>query len=321
MFGVDIDRLASFQGRVSVFAYCAWTWYIIPSYPSCHWKISLPLPERVQRLMFTIADAIPFLRPLTLSPAHLKSPFYVPPEGLTDFLRFRMRPMVHHIMRAITHDFTHSERLPVFPLLEQRRLCAWIEYMMWHFVSPPFFNCFPSFSVQCFDPRHLFPQRIVVTTARFRDARIAEGSNSWAAFPFYVTSEALHMLGLAKYLCEFVGYTSESPLPRGIDASILLSLIQSSARDAALRDSPLEYAEFVTTPERPFAILAHPIPITPGLSILVESFSGRPFPNSVPMGYSGEYLIPSFFLPSLNVFATRRSCYFQPESRCAVRSW
>ncbi|KAJ7921304.1 hypothetical protein B0H13DRAFT_2318655 [Mycena leptocephala] len=45
---------------------------------------------------------------------------------------YRLRAFVHGIMRAATHDFQFLDFLPSYPLAEHRKLCSWVEVLLWH---------------------------------------------------------------------------------------------------------------------------------------------------------------------------------------------
>jgi hypothetical protein len=84
---------------------------------------------------YTIDDGAESLLGLSLDRATLLSDFYIPPEGYPRFWQHRLRAFVHGIMRAATHDFQFLDFLPSYPLAEHRKLCSWVEVLLWHLVS------------------------------------------------------------------------------------------------------------------------------------------------------------------------------------------
>lgn len=99
----------------------------------------MPVPS------YTIDNALPRLYALSLPPDTLSSPFYIPNEGFPNFLQYRMRVFTHTLLRAITHDFIHTESLPGFPRMELLKLHEWIEILMLHFVRKTFIIFLPPF--------------------------------------------------------------------------------------------------------------------------------------------------------------------------------
>jgi hypothetical protein len=100
---------------------------------------------------YSIHDALPRLYALSLPANALASTFYIPNEGFPNFLQYRIRVFAHTLLRAITHDFVHTDSLPGFPRLELLKLHEWIEILMLHFVRSNFKIC-----LRLSDPRDQF---------------------------------------------------------------------------------------------------------------------------------------------------------------------
>jgi hypothetical protein len=83
---------------------------------------------------FTIYDAAPLLFSLCLDKQFLTAPFHLFGEGLPSFLQFRIRLMVHEIMRATTDNFSVKAGIPSLPIAEHNKICDWIQVVMWHLV-------------------------------------------------------------------------------------------------------------------------------------------------------------------------------------------
>ncbi|KAJ7746999.1 hypothetical protein B0H16DRAFT_1462229 [Mycena metata] len=168
---------------------------------------------------YTIDNALPRLYALALPADTLSSPFYIPNEGFPNFLQYRMRVFAHTLLRAITHDFIHTDSLPGFPRLELLKLHEWIEILMLHF-------------------------RLVSRTLKIRTERLSAGDLSWLAVPLDIPAEAFQMLKLSVYLCNFVAYVMPSPFPADHDARILFPLMELSQRQALLTGARSDYAEY-----------------------------------------------------------------------------
>lgn len=190
---------------------------------------------------YTIDNALPRLFALALPADTLSSPFYIPNEGFPNFLQYRMRVFAHTLLRAITHDFIHTDSLPGFPRLELLKLHEWIEILMLHFVrnNPPFLFC-----LRLTDPRNQFLQRLVSRTLKIRTERLSAGDLSWLAVPLDIPAEAFQMLKLSVYLCNFVAYVMPSPFPADHDARILFPLMELSQRQVLLTGARSDYAEY-----------------------------------------------------------------------------
>lgn len=211
-------------------------------------------------MAFTIEDASPTLAALCLPKSDLLAPLYIPAEGLAGFFRYRLRAMVHSLIRAATHDFTYLEYLPPFPPSEHRRLCAWVEILMWHFVSPPsvpryyFLNSRPS-----------VPQRVVARTIETRDASVKNGDLAWANLDFHVPGEAFQMLKLAAFLCHFVGFTTATPFPESLRPSLLVPLVDRAVDRIFTTRCRADYPEYDTDGRLvyPELIIPSPSPFAP----------------------------------------------------------
>ncbi|KAJ7841681.1 hypothetical protein B0H13DRAFT_1910147 [Mycena leptocephala] len=69
---------------------------------------------------------------LCLDKQFLTAPFHLFGEGLPSFLQFRIRLMVHEIMRATTDNFSVKAGIPSLPIAEHNKICDWIQVVMWH---------------------------------------------------------------------------------------------------------------------------------------------------------------------------------------------
>ncbi|KAJ7765574.1 hypothetical protein B0H16DRAFT_1454148 [Mycena metata] len=168
---------------------------------------------------YTIDNVFPRLYALSLPPDALSSPFYIPNEGFPNFLQYRMRVFTHTLLRAITHDFIHTESLPGFPRMELLKLHEWIEILMLHF-------------------------RLVSRTLKIRTERLSAGDLSWLAVPLDIPTEAFQMLKLSVYLCDFVAFVMPSPFPADHDVRILYPLMELSKRQVLLTGARSDYAEY-----------------------------------------------------------------------------
>ncbi|KAJ7752168.1 hypothetical protein B0H16DRAFT_1723938 [Mycena metata] len=174
---------------------------------------------------YTIDNALPRLYALALPADTLSSPFYIPNEGFPNFLQYRMRVFAHTLLRAITHDFIHTDSLPGFPstgAAEASRVDR----------DPNASLCAKQ------------PSRLVSRTLKIRTERLSAGDLSWLAVPLDIPAEAFQMLKLSVYLCNFVAYVMPSPFPADHDARILFPLMELSQRQALLTGARSDYAEY-----------------------------------------------------------------------------
>ncbi|KAJ6592942.1 hypothetical protein B0H19DRAFT_1055603 [Mycena capillaripes] len=196
-----------------------------------------PVPEftlhpLISMESYTIFDASEVLARLSLSKRELVAEFYIPPEGLPRFFHLRLRPFVHEIMRAATHDFQYLQYLPSYPLAEHRRLCSWIQLLLWHL-------------------------RFVVKTIQFRSSRMREGHVDWAVLDYEIPGKAFHMLQLGAFLCQFVGWTTGNETFESLQPDILLPLLEASARTVIQRRSKGEYPEYDRQGRLSYDLLLH----------------------------------------------------------------
>ncbi|KAJ7766914.1 hypothetical protein B0H16DRAFT_1717253 [Mycena metata] len=168
---------------------------------------------------YSIHDALPRLYALSLPANALASTFYIPNEGFPNFLQYRIRVFAHTLLRAITHDFVHTDSLPGFPRLELLKLHEWIEILMLHF-------------------------RLVSRTLKVRSEKLSAGDFSWLAVPLDIPAEAFQMLKLSVYLCNFVAFVMPSPFPPDHDARILYPLMELAKQQVLLTGARSDYAEY-----------------------------------------------------------------------------
>lgn len=187
---------------------------------------------------YSIHDALPRLYALSLPASALASTFYIPNEGLPNFLQYRIRVFAHTLLRAITHDFVHTDSLPGFPRLELLKLHEWIEILMLHFVCA----IFNSASVCLI--RGINWQRLVSRTLKVRSEKLSAGDLSWLAVPLDIPAEAFQMLKLSVYLCNFVAFVMPSPFPPDHDARILYPLMELAKQQVLLTGARSDYAEY-----------------------------------------------------------------------------
>ncbi|KAJ7817021.1 hypothetical protein B0H13DRAFT_2379988, partial [Mycena leptocephala] len=171
---------------------------------------------RSARLSYDGAES---LLGLSLDRATLLSDFYIPPEGYPRFWQYRLHAFVHGIMRAATHDFQFLNFLPSYPLAEHRKLCSWVEVLLWHL-------------------------RLVVKTIDHRRSCLARNEIAWAAVDVTIPGEAFHMLQLVSFLCHFVGYTNGDDSVESLRPTILLPLIGASSKQIIMTGCRGEYPEY-----------------------------------------------------------------------------
>lgn len=79
-------------------------------------------------------ESAPLLRSLVLPRSILLAPFYSFPEGIPSFLHFRLRVIVHEVMRVVTSDFADTRSLPNLPSEIRSQILDWVAIIMWHLV-------------------------------------------------------------------------------------------------------------------------------------------------------------------------------------------
>lgn len=237
---------------------------------------------------FTIDTAIPSLYPLTLQKEILLADYYLPPEGLNNFFHLRMRPFVHLIMRSITHDFVHRKSIPSFPALEHQKLRVWIEFLMLHFVRRVNSQYWSRMLIR----GTKLLQRVVVRTIKYRDDRAAAGDLAWGKMSLVIPGQALFMLKLAIFLCNFVGYTTGKRLRADLDFPILRPLIESCSHQLVASGCAEDYSGFEThgAAELEASLQTHSPLLIPDPSSLnsPSAFCSA----QLPMGYTGALFLP-----------------------------
>ncbi|KAJ7823747.1 hypothetical protein B0H13DRAFT_2375923 [Mycena leptocephala] len=169
--------------------------------------------------IYTIDDGAESLLGLSLDRATLLSDFYILPEGYPRFWQYRLRAFVHGIMRAVTHDFQFLDFLPSYPLAEHRKLCSWVEVLLWHL-------------------------RLVIKTIEHCRLSLARNEIAWAAVDVTIPGEAFHMLQLVSFLCHFVRYTNGDDSVESLCPTILLPLIGVSSKQIVMTGCRGEYPEY-----------------------------------------------------------------------------
>ncbi|KAJ7711586.1 hypothetical protein B0H16DRAFT_1480243 [Mycena metata] len=233
--------------------------------------------------LYTIDNVLPRLYALSLPPDALSSPFYIPNEGFPNFLQYCMRVFTHTLLRAITHDFIHTESLPGLPRMELLKLHEWIEILMLHFrlvsrtlkirtetlsagdlswlavpldIPAEAFQMLKLCVYLCDFVAFVMPTpfewieilmlhfRLVSRTLKIRTETLSAGDLSWLAVPLDIPAEAFQMLKLCVYLCDFVAFVMPTPFPADHNARILYPLMELSKRQVLLTGAQSDYAEY-----------------------------------------------------------------------------
>ncbi|KAJ7895848.1 hypothetical protein B0H13DRAFT_1885370 [Mycena leptocephala] len=166
-----------------------------------------------------------------------------------------------------THDFQFLDFLPSYLLTEHRKLCLWVEVLLWHLASQVLFD----------------------SVRKHRRLSLARNKIAWAAVDVTVPGEAFHMLQLVSFLCHFVGYTNGDDTIESLCPTILLPLIGASSYPEYDRNGRLQYADLLRSPcPLPF-LFGGQVPMSnPSLQVL-----------TAPMGVT----VP--VTPTSNIFSVR----------------
>ncbi|KAJ7938266.1 hypothetical protein B0H13DRAFT_1851714 [Mycena leptocephala] len=160
---------------------------------------------------FTIYDAAPLLFSLCLDKQFLTAPFHLFGEGLPSFLQFRIRLMVHEIMRATTDDFSVKAGILSLPIAEHNKICDWIQVVMWHL-------------------------RLVTRSLAVCHELAQAGDISWALVNLTIPAPRLPFW--------FTKYTSRYDLPHSLNPKILIPLLKAAGQTIAYTRCEGEFAGY-----------------------------------------------------------------------------
>ncbi|KAJ6595926.1 hypothetical protein B0H10DRAFT_1960358 [Mycena sp. CBHHK59/15] len=177
------------------------------------------MPQMSSRPSFDIGHAAPLLNSLSLSDEALESTAYFPEMGYSYFFQFTLRPFVHTLVRAVTHDFTELDHLPAYSATEGRQIRTWLLILLYHF-------------------------RMVSRTLGTRRAGIEAHDLYWLSTEITVPGEAFQMLQITVFMCHYVGLPPEVPSGDHPRPCVLVPLFEASSETLLCTRCRGEYADY-----------------------------------------------------------------------------